>query len=341
MSTTTTSTVSLPSGLPELRPSRSDATAAERARSLRASIDAAVRDFGAVLVRGLDVSDHDTAREVGRALIDRPMIEREPFAPRVDKGGGLYSSSEWPADSPLCMHHELSYLSEVPSRIVFSCLRAPAAGGSTGLADAGQVLRLLPAGLRDRAARHGWLLTRSYNPALGMSWQQAFGTDDRAELVRLCARERITLTWPAETVLHTSRVRPAVVAHPQSGVQLWFNQLAFLSSATMDPVIRDYLLFEFGPDGLPFDTALGDGSPLGAELVQAINRAYDGCTLAEPWRDGDVLVVDNLRMAHSRAPFEGAREVVLMLGNPVRIDPGLSAGQGSPPAEPGLGIIRN
>jgi alpha-ketoglutarate-dependent taurine dioxygenase len=328
MNTTMTSIVALPSGLPELRLPRSGATAAERARSMRGSVDAAVADFGAVLVRGLDVTDHDTARGVGRALVDRPMIEREPFAPRVNRGGGLYSSSEWPADSQLCMHHELSYLTEVPSRIVFSCLRAPATGGSTGLADAAQVLRLLPAGLRDRAARHGWLLTRSYNPALGMSWQHAFGTDDRAELVRLCAREQITLTWAAETVLHTSRVRPAVVAHPRSGAQLWFNQLAFLNSDTMDPVIRDYLLFEFGPDGLPFDTALGDGSPLGPELVEQVNRAYAACTLAEPWRDGDVLVVDNLRMAHGRAPFEGTREVVLTLGDPVRI------GWESPLAEP-------
>jgi hypothetical protein len=41
--------------------------------------------------------------------------------------------------------------------------------------------------------------------------------------------------------------------------------------------------------------------------------------VGEPWQIGDVLVVDNLRMAHSREPYEGAREIVALLGDPVRL----------------------
>ncbi|WP_199813428.1 TauD/TfdA family dioxygenase, partial [Streptomyces stelliscabiei] len=37
-----------------------------------------------------------------------------------------------------------------------------------------------------------------------------------------------------------------------------------------------------------------------------------------PWRPGDLLLVDNLRCAHSREPYQGPREVLVGLADPVR-----------------------
>jgi hypothetical protein len=53
--------------------------------------------------------------------------------------------------------------------------------------------------------------------------------------------------------------------------------------------------------------------------VSTINEAYEAHTLREPWRSGDLLLVDNLRTAHSREPFEGPREVLAALADPVRL----------------------
>jgi len=47
---------------------------------------------------------------------------------------------------------------------------------------------------------------------------------------------------------------------------------------------------------------------------------YARHTVREPWQPGDVLVVDNLRMAHSREPYEGRREVVVAFGAPVSVE---------------------
>ncbi|MBO0833500.1 MAG: TauD/TfdA family dioxygenase, partial [Actinobacteria bacterium] len=33
---------------------------------------------------------------------------------------------------------------------------------------------------------------------------------------------------------------------------------------------------------------------------------------------GDLMLVDNIRTAHSRDPFEGPREVMVAMANPVR-----------------------
>ncbi|MCE0446772.1 TauD/TfdA family dioxygenase [Streptomyces tricolor] len=76
---------------------------------------------------------------------------------------------------------------------------------------------------------------------------------------------------------------------------VWLNQAAFLNERTMDPAIRDYLVDVYGPDGLPFNTAYGDGTPITAETVETINAAYRAASVGEPWQSGDLLLVDNLR----------------------------------------------
>jgi alpha-ketoglutarate-dependent taurine dioxygenase len=279
---------------------------------------------GAVLVRGLGVRDRGTAAEVGRVLLGEPTVEREAFAPRTPYPGGLYSATEWPADQPMCMHHELSYAREVPTRQVFCCLTAPVSGGATALADAAAVLRDLPDELVARFERAGWELIRNHNDLIGIGWAEAFGTPDRAAVEDYLRAGGVRWEWTADGGLRTHRVRPAVIRHPVSGERLWFNQIAFLNEWTMDPTVREYLVLEFGADALPFTTRCGDGTPLDRATVDLINDVYARHTVREPWRDGDVLVVDNLRMAHSREPYEGEREVVVAFGAPVSVEASVS-----------------
>jgi alpha-ketoglutarate-dependent taurine dioxygenase len=284
----------------------------------RADVASIVDRCGAALVRGLGITDEKAAATAIRALATDLMAEREPFAPRTRYAPGVYSSTSWPSDQPMCMHHELSYAVEYPTRLIFCCLAAPDCGGATALADAAAVLRDLPADLVDRFDRHGWRLRRTYNEVVGMAWQTAFDTGSRDEVEARLRADGVHWEWGADGLLRTSRTRPAVVPHPVTGERLWFNQIAFLNEWTMDPAVREYLTMEFGPDGLPFTTLCGDGGPLDRETVDRINAVYEAHTVREPWQPGDVLVVDNLRMAHSREPYEGNREIVVGLADPVR-----------------------
>ena len=92
----------------------------------------------------------------------------------------------------------------------------------------------------------------------------------------------------------TRQRRAAVVRHPSTGRRCWFNQIAFLNEWTLAPEIREYLA--------------------------TINEVYDARAQRTPWQDGDLLVVDNVRTAHSREAFEGPREVLVALADPVRLD---------------------
>jgi alpha-ketoglutarate-dependent taurine dioxygenase len=245
------------------------------------------------------------------------MTEREAFASRRIYADGVYSASKWPANQPMCMHHELSYGTPPPGLLIFCCLTASGQGGATALADGAAVLSSLPGPLVDRFARVGWELRRSYNDTVGVPWPDAFGSADQSAVERYCQVRAIGYQWQPDGGLVTRRTLPAVRRHPVLGEQVWFNQIAFLNEWTMDPAVRDYLVAEFGPDGLPFTTRYGDGEPIEASVIELINDVYAAHTVRERWQDGDVLMVDNLRVAHSREPYEGDREVLVALADPV------------------------
>ncbi|MFE7763804.1 TauD/TfdA family dioxygenase [Streptomyces sp. NPDC057438] len=284
----------------------------------RDALRAAVAEHGSLLVRGLGLRNATEVGEVFRGLTDTLTVEREAFAPRLTYAQGVYSSTAWPSNQPMCMHHESSYALEFPGLLFFACLEAAERGGATGVADAAAVLDALPAELTERFVRDGWLLTRSYNDEIGASVAEAFGTDDRAAVEAYCRARSIDVDWRPDGSLRTRQRRPAVLRHPVTGRRCWFNQIAFLSGWTLDAEVRAYLVDVYGADGLPFDTRYGDGSPIGADVVGTLNAVYEAHTVRREWRPGDLLLVDNIRCAHGREPFEGSREVLVGLADPVR-----------------------
>jgi alpha-ketoglutarate-dependent taurine dioxygenase len=284
----------------------------------RPALRAAVAEHGALLVRGLGLADTATVAHVFWGVADALMAEREAFAPRQDHGHGVYSSTKWPANQPMCMHHELSYTVEVPGLMLFACVTPPESGGATAVADAPTVLDALPADLVARFERDGWMLTRSYNEEIGAPWEEAFGTTDRAAVEAYCQANGIEFQWQPDGELRTRQRRSAVLRHPVTGQRCWFNQVAFLNQWTLDPDVREYLLDVYGDEGLPFNTRFGNGDPIGEDVVTLLNQVYEANTLREPWQAGDLLLVDNIRTAHSREAYTGAREILVGMADPVR-----------------------
>ncbi len=307
---------------PLLRVDASDAArwAAEHRDQLRA----AVVEHGALLVRGLELRDLAGIEAVFRRL-GTLMPEKEAFAARRRYSDGLYSSSKWPPNQPMCMHHELSYALECPSLMLFACLIAPTDGGATPVADSPAVLHALPTELIERFERVGWLLVRNYNDDIGASIAEAFGTNERRAVESYCRANAIKFEWRPDGALRTWQRCSAIVRHPRTGQRCWFNQIAFLNEWTMDPEVREYLVDIYGEDGLPFNTRFGDGEAIGADVVRSINEAYEANTAREPWQGGDLMLLDNFRTAHGRERFAGSREVLVAMADAVRLPDGSPA----------------
>ena len=286
----------------------------------RDGLRAVVAEHGAVLVRGLGLRDAAEVTAVFQRLATTLMIEREAFARRQVYADGVYSSATWPANQPMCMHHELSYRLEVPGLMLFACLSAPTRGGATAVSDSRAVLDALPAELVARFERDGWLLTRSYNDEIGAT--SGGGVRDRGS-----RRRRRATAAPTRSGLSGSLMvncGPGSAAAPWCGIRVtgercFFNQIAFLNEWTIDPEVREYLVDMYGADGLPFNTGFGTGEPLTEEIVELINAVYEANTVREPWQAGDLMLVDNIRTAHSREAYEGPREILVGMAEPVRV----------------------
>ncbi len=291
--------------------------AARWAAEHRDALRAAVVEHGALLVRGLGLHDARGIEAVFRRL-GSLMAEREAFTPRRRYAEGVYSSSKWPPNQHMCMHHELSYALEFPSLMLFACLTAPTDRGATPVADSPSVLQALPGELVERFERVGWLLIRNYNGDIGASVAEAFGTDDRRGVEGYCRANAIQFEWQPDGTLRTRQCRNAVLRHPRTGQRCWFNQITFLNEWSMEPEVREYLVDVYGEDGLPFNTRFGNGDPIGADVVAAIDEVYEAHTTRERWQAGDLMLVDNVRTAHGRDEFDGPREVLVAMADAVR-----------------------
>jgi len=307
-------------GKPPMLSAETGGNAARWASEHRNALRAFVAAHGSLLVRGLGLRDAAEIEAVFRQLgAGSLMTETEAFAPRRRYAQGVYSSSHWPPNQPMCVHHELSYVLTFPSLMLFACLTAPIDGGATPVADAAAVLQVLPAELVDRFEQVGWLLVRNYNDEIGASIAEAFGTDDRRAVESYCRANAIKFEWQPSGGLRTWQRRNAVVRHPRTGQRCWFNQIAFLNEWTIDPELREYLVDIYGEDKLPFNTRFGNGDAIGADVVQLINKVYEANTARERWQAGDLMLVDNVRTAHAREPFEGPREVLVAMADAVHL----------------------
>ncbi|MEY9860745.1 alpha-ketoglutarate-dependent taurine dioxygenase [Catenulispora sp. GAS73] len=268
---------------------------------------------GAVLIHGICMHTPADVAEARQALAIEAFTPTEAFVRRNDFGDGVVSPIQWPDERLLCHFQEGSFSMDSPSFVLAACVKPPSSGGEAHLADTRLIPEHLPVELVDKARKHGWTMTRVFHMGFGITWQEAFSVTSRAELEDLLAREGIDHQWRSDS-LHTVRSLPALVDHPVTGKECWFNDLAFLNAASMTPHERTVLTAAFGDD-LPMDTAFGDGTPLSAEDVSTIQRAYEQVTSSISWQPGDVLVVDNIMTSLGRAPFDGTPEFLIALGS--------------------------
>jgi len=282
-----------------------------------AELDALLLEHRALLFRGFAVEGAAGLRRVCEATAGGELLDyRDRSSPRHEVADRVFTSTDYPAEQAIRMHHEGTYWVTCPQKIYFFCHVAPESGGETPIADGRRVLARLGADLAARFAARRLLYLRNYNDGFGLPWQTVFQTEDRAEVERYCRANAIELEWKAGDRLRTRQLRPAFVRHPRTGEVLWFNHAAFFHVSSLDPKQRAALLAEFAVEDLPYDTTFGDGSPIPEEDLAAVRRAYQKEIVLFPWQQGDLLWLDNLTIAHGRQPFAGRREILVGMAQP-------------------------
>lgn len=274
-----------------------------------------LKAHGAVLFRGFKVDSQAHFQAFADVAITSKAAYIEGATPRTELGGGIYTSTEFAQEQEIKPHNELSYVTQPPSVLAFCCLQAPATGGQTPLTDVSKVYKRIEQPVLDEFdCRGGWQLQRHYVEGFGPTINKAFGIDNIDDIKRYCDEAKVELEVISDTEAMTRQQRPAVHQHPVSGEPLWFNHVVFWHPSSLCDKVRAQLGSVFETSRFPYHTRFADGSEIAQPTIEHIRQAYSDEEVVFDWFKGDVLLVDNWRVAHGRKPFTGPRQVLVAMG---------------------------
>lgn len=285
------------------------------ALSHREFLNTHLLQHGGILFRDFYVSSAEVFEQFVVACSAQLLEYRERSSPRTQVSENIYTSTDYPANQSIFLHNENSYQHTWPLKIFFFCLTPSAQGGETPIADCRRVLAHIDVKIRESFREKGWMLVRNFGNGLSLSWQSVFQTEDKSAVEAYCRQAGIETEWRGDQ-LRTRQVRPAIAQHPRTGELTWFNHAAFFHVSTLEPTTREGLLAGLDEEELPTNTYYGDGSRIEPSVLEEIREAYHRETISFTWQKGDILMLDNMLVAHGRRPYSGPRRILVAMAEP-------------------------
>eukprot|EP00897_Mesotaenium_endlicherianum_P005114 jgi/Mesen1/4630/ME000239S03903 len=257
-------------------------------------------EYGAVLLRGFPV---ESAADFNR-VVEAFEWEELPYvggaAPRTNVVGRVFTSNESPPDQKIPFHHEMAQVPEYPAKLFFFCEVPPAEGGETPILLSHEVVQTMEARwpqfvreLREKGLVYTRVLGEGDDTtsAIGRGWQST-------------ARQLgVTLEWlPNGSVKTVSGPLPALRRDERTGREAWFNSMVAAFTGWQD-----------SRNTAEKTVTFGDGTPLPREAVLDCSAIMQAASVAVPWQRGDVLLIDNHTVQHSRRAFRPPRRVLASL----------------------------
>src|SRR6185295_8034801 len=162
-----------------IEPAVSNLNLAVWAAHNRQFVETELLTYGAILFRGFEVETVAAFEEFARAVSNELLDYKERAAPRREVGRNVYTSTDYPADQSIPLHHEMSYSHNWPTKIWFHCVQAARERGATPIADDRKVFQRLDPAVKELFMRRKVMYTRNYGEGVDLSWQDAFQTDNK------------------------------------------------------------------------------------------------------------------------------------------------------------------
>ena len=272
---------------------------------------------GALLLRGFNVESASQFKQIVSAVSPDLVDYYERTVHRTEVADKIYTASEYAADHPIPFHNEYSFSHVWPMKLWFFCDLPAAQGGELTLADCRKALKLIDPQIEESFESKKVMYVRNYGDGLDLSWQEVFQTDEKSSVEEYCRNARITVEWKDHHRLRTRQVRQGVAAHPKTGEKVWFNQSTLFHVSSLDAATRKSLLAIFKTEeNLPRHAFYGDGAPIEESALAQVNQAYQEAAVTIPLEKGDIVVIDNMLVAHGRTPFAGPRKLLVAMAEP-------------------------
>ena len=285
-------------------------------------IDQQLLKHGGILFRDFEITDEVKFEQLVRAFSPNLIDYLDQHTPRTRLSEAVYTSTEYPADHYIPFHSENSKNHVWPLKIWFCCMKPADSGGETPIADNRKVFQRLDQRIKERFIRNNVMYVRNFGEGVGLPWQTAFQTNDRNVVEDHCRRFGMEFTWKDNNRLKLRHVCQAIAHHPITGEAVWFNQAHLFHVAGLDAPVRESLLDLFAEEDLPSNAYFGDGSRIDDSIIDEIRECFREVAVTFPWQARDLLMLDNMFVAHGRKPYAGARRILVAMAD--AYGPGLS-----------------
>jgi alpha-ketoglutarate-dependent taurine dioxygenase len=283
----------------------------------RALIDEMILRSGAILFRGFDVNEKEDFLQVKNFFAAGSGFSYvDGNSPRTKLSAGVYTSTEYPPEFGISLHSELSYSGKWPNLIFFFCKTPAEEGGETPIADCRLVLNELNAALVESFEKYGVKYTRylAGTKGVGKTWMDTFETTDKSVVENYFKANNIEFFWEGES-LYLSQLGPGVARHPVTQERVWFNQAnQFHPSGLPEDICRMLkMMYSKKIHKYPQYALYGNGEEIPETYLKEITDVHFEYAIKFKWQKGDILMLDNMLMAHGRMPFKGDRKIYVSM----------------------------
>ena len=280
-------------------------------------LDSKLGIHGAILFRGFQIDSVKTFESIAEAIY-KEVYGGYGDLPRVGTSSRIYESTPYPADKHILFHNESSHLHSWPMKISFHCVTPSKEGGETPLLDCRRICNVLDPAILRSFEEKGLVYVRNFIEGIDVSWERFFSTSDKAVVEEMCRKDQVDCEWTSNNGLRLRHRTHAVTHHPYTKEKVFFNQIQLHHPACLDTATRESLLALYGAENLPRNVVYGDGTPIADSLMEEIGELFWKHSVALPWQQGDMIMLDNMLTSHARNPFVGARQIVVAMGEMMR-----------------------
>ncbi|KAF7557798.1 hypothetical protein G7Z17_g406 [Cylindrodendrum hubeiense] len=287
------------------------------------------RHGGAVLIRGLPIKSPQDYSEIAHAFGFRAHEEvgRPPMRTVLAKN--VKTANEGPPELPIWPHNEYGWSTINPAWLTFSALVPAQSGGETPINSSIQLAaeikrqepqfydKLLKKGIR-YVYRYGKenVVSTTGTSVFGAYGQHVLPTDDestaRQKIEEEVRRHSNVFEWNEDGSLTVTHTTPLIRIHKETGLATWFGNVTSAwgrsthHGATEPPYRGDDNSYHPPPK-------YGDGEDIEKKYLDLALSIAESSQVLVKWEQGDLVLLDNYAVLHSRSAWKGERQVLAAL----------------------------